>query len=30
MVVKGVECGMIVEEWVNFQVGDVVQCIIDF
>ena len=29
-VTKGVECGMIVEEWVNFQVGDVVQCITDF
>lgn len=29
-VAKGVECGMIVEEWVNFQVGDVVQCITDF
>jgi translation initiation factor IF-2 len=29
-VAKGVECGMILEEWVNFQVGDVVQCITDF
>lgn len=27
---KGIECGMIVEEWVNFEVGDVVQCITDF
>lgn len=30
IVAKGVECGMILEEWVNFQVGDVVQCITDF
>ncbi|KAG0592182.1 hypothetical protein KC19_1G231800 [Ceratodon purpureus] len=27
---KGVDCGMIVDEWVDFKVGDVIQCITDF
>lgn len=26
---KGTECGMILEDWVSFEVGDVVQCIRD-
>jgi translation initiation factor IF-2 len=26
---KGTECGMILQDWVDFRVGDVVQCIED-
>ncbi len=29
MVGKGTECGMILQDWVDFRVGDVVQCIED-